>query len=68
MSHFVISFPKSGRDSIEYHNSEVPTQKIVCTEDTFFIFHRIAKILSEAMDMGCDTIERTLRIIRSNSC
>lgn len=45
--YFVITFPKAGGGSIEYHNPEVPTQRIESTEETFFIFNRIAKILHE---------------------
>ena len=44
---FVITFPEEGGGSIEYHHPDCPTQKIIYTDETFFIVHRIAKILLE---------------------
>jgi hypothetical protein len=46
--YFKIFFPEASRDVsyIEYHHPEITAERIVCTEETYFIFHRIAKILT----------------------
>lgn len=65
--YFVITFPGPGKHkgSIEYHNPNVPVQKIMCTDETFFIFHRITKILCEDYDAKniSDIITKKGRVI-----